>query len=179
MTQVPGTPEMPKAYEPGKTEEKWYKFWMEKGYFTPRIDKNKKPFVIIMPPPNVTGELHSGHALEMSLQDAMIRWHRMKGEPTLWLPGMDHAAIAAQVVVERQLAKEGTDRHKLGREKFLERMWQWVEQCRNTITQQFMKLGVSCDWTRLRFTLEKISTRAVRTTFKNLYDKGLIYRAER
>ncbi|MBN1161935.1 MAG: valine--tRNA ligase [Dehalococcoidales bacterium] len=171
--------EMPKAYEPGRAEEKWYRFWMEKGYFTPKIDKQKKPFVIIMPPPNVTGELHSGHALEMSLQDAMIRWHRMKGEPTLWLPGLDHAAIAAQVVVERQLAKEGVDRHKLGREKFLERMYKWVAACRNTITNQFTKLGVSCDWTRLRFTMDEISTRAVRTTFKNLYDKGLIYRGER
>jgi valyl-tRNA synthetase len=180
MTQSPDIEnEMPKAYEPGKVEEKWYQYWMDKGYFTPKIDKNKKPFVIIMPPPNVTGELHSGHALEISLQDAMIRWHRMKGEPTLWLPGMDHAAIAAQVVVERQLAKEGTDRHKLGREKFLERMWQWVAQCRQSISQQFMKLGVSCDWTRLRFTMDEVSTRAVRTTFKNLYDKGLIYRGER
>ncbi|MBN1693429.1 MAG: valine--tRNA ligase [Dehalococcoidales bacterium] len=171
--------EMPKAYEPGRAEERWYKFWMEKGYFTPKIDKKKKPFVITMPPPNVTGELHSGHALEMALQDSMIRWHRMKGEPTLWLPGLDHAAIAAQVVVERQLAKEGIDRHKLGREKFLERMYKWVDACRDTITNQFTKLGVSCDWTRLRFTMDEVSTRAVRTTFKNLYDKGLIYRGER
>src|SRR3972149_5748092 len=102
MSPAPKTgPEMPPAYEPGKVEEKWYQFWMEKGYFTPKIDWSKKPFVIIMPPPNVTGELHLGHALEAALQDAMIRWHRMKGEPTLWLPGVDHAAIAAQVVVER------------------------------------------------------------------------------
>ena len=171
--------EMPKAYEPGKTEEKWYKFWMEKGYFTPKIDRKKKPFVIIMPPPNVTGGLHLGHALEMSQQDAMTRWHRMKGETTLWLPGVDHAAIAAQVVVERELAKEGLDRHMLGREKFLERMYQWVADCRRTITDQLMRIGVSCDWTRLRFTMDEISTRAVRTTFKNLYDKGLIYRGVR
>ena len=123
MTNTPEKQEeMPKAYEPGKVEEKWYKFWMEKGYFTPKIDKKKKPFVIIMPPPNVTGDLHLGHALTAALEDIMTRWHRMKGEPTLWLPGVDHAGIAAQVVVERQLAKEGTDRHKLGREKFLERM---------------------------------------------------------
>jgi len=171
--------EMPKAYEPGKTEDKWYKFWMEKGYFTPKIDRKKKPFVIIMPPPNVTGGLHLGHALEMSQQDAMTRWHRMKGETTLWLPGVDHAAIAAQVVVERELAKEGLDRHMLGREKFLERMYQWVADCRRTITDQLMRIGVSCDWTRLRFTMDEISTRAVRTTFKNLYDKGLIYRGVR
>jgi valyl-tRNA synthetase len=180
MTDIPEKQdEMPKAYEPGKTEEKWYKFWMEKGYFTPKIDKKKKPFVIIMPPPNVTGELHLGHALEMAQQDAMTRWHRMKGEPTLWLPGVDHAAIAAQVVVERELAKEGLDRHQLGREKFLERMYQWVADCRQTITQQLMKIGVSCDWTRLHFTMDEGSTRAVRTTFKHLYDKGLIYRGLR
>jgi valyl-tRNA synthetase len=179
MTQSSGIQEMPKAYEPGKAEQKWYKLWMEKGYLTPKIDWKKKPFVIIMPPPNVTGGLHLGHALEMSLQDAMIRWRRMKGEPTLWLPGIDHAAIAAQVVVERELAKEGLDRHQLGREKFLERMYQWVAQYRQTITQQLMKLGTSCDWTRLRFTMDEVSTRAVRTTFKRLYDKGLIYRGER
>jgi valyl-tRNA synthetase len=152
---------------------------MDRGYFTPEIDKKKKPFVIIMPPPNVTGGLHLGHAMEMALQDAMTRWHRMKGEPALWLPGVDHAAIAAQVVVERQLAREGLDRQQMGREKFLERMWQWVATCRQTITQQFKKLGVSCDWTRLRFTMDEVSTRAVRTTFKRLYEKGLIYRGER
>jgi valyl-tRNA synthetase len=180
MTDTPEKQdEMPKAYEPGKVEEKWYKFWMEQGYFTPKIDKKKKPFVIIMPPPNVTGELHLGHALESAIQDIMTRWHRMKGEPTLWLPGVDHASIAAQVVVERELAKEGLDRHKLGREKFLERMYQWVADCRQTITQQHMKLGISCDWTRLRFTMDEGSSRAVRTTFKRLYDKGLIYRGER
>ncbi len=170
---------MPKAYEPGAVEEKWYRYWMDKGYFTPEIDKDKKPFVITMPPPNVTGGLHLGHAMEMALQDAMTRWHRMKGEPALWLPGIDHAAIAAQVVVERQLAKEGLDRQQMGREKFLERMWEWVAECRQTITQQFKKLGVSCDWTRLRFTMDEVSTRAVRTTFKRLYEKGLIYRGER
>jgi len=179
MTPSPETQEMPRAYEPGKVEQKWYDFWMEKGYFTPEIDWQKKPFVITMPPPNVTGELHLGHALEAAQQDAIIRWHRMKGEPTLWLPGVDHAAIAAQVVVERQLAKEGTDRHKLGREKFLERMYQWVADSRDTITRQHMKLGISCDWTRLRFTMDEVSTKAVRTTFKHLYDKGLIYRGER
>jgi valyl-tRNA synthetase len=171
--------EMPKAYEPGKSEEKWYKFWMDKGYFTPEIDWKKKPFVIIMPPPNLTGELHIGHALTAALEDIMTRWHRMKGEPTLWLPGVDHAAIAAQVVVERQLAKEGTDRHKLGREKFLKRMHEWIADCRRTITQQHMKLGASCDWTRERYTLDEKSSRAVRAAFVRLYNKGLIYRGER
>ncbi len=178
MTDSPQT-EMPGAYEPGRAEENWYKFWMEKGYFTPEIDWQKKPFTIIMPPPNVTGGLHLGHAMEMAQQDAMTRWHRMKGEPTLWLPGLDHASIAAHVVVERELAKKGTDRHKLGREKFLEVMHRWAEDCRQTITQQFMKLGISCDWTRLRFTMDEVSGRAVRTTFKRLYDRGLIYRGER
>ena len=171
--------EMPKAYEPGKVEQKWYDFWMEKGYFKPRIDPDKEPFVIIMPPPNVTGELHLGHALESALQDIMTRWHRMKGEPTLWLPGVDHASIAAQVVVERELAKEGLDRHQLGREKFLERMRQWVKDCRHTITEQRMKLGASCDWSRERYTMDEQSSRAVRTAFARLYEKGLIYRGER
>jgi valyl-tRNA synthetase len=180
---MPKTPEtgneMPKAYEPGKVEGKWYKFWMEKGYFTPKIDHSKKPFVIIMPPPNITGELHLGHALVASIEDIMTRWHRMKGEPTLWLPGVDHAAIAAQVVVERRLAKEGTDRHKIGREKFMERMLQWVESCRFIITEQHQKLGASCDWTRERYTMDEVSSRAVRTAFARLYKKGLIYRGER
>jgi valyl-tRNA synthetase len=179
MTQTPDTEEMPKAYEPGRVEQKWYQFWMDKGYFTPEIDPDKKPFVIIMPPPNITGEIHMGHAITAALEDIMIRWHRMKGEPTLWLPGVDHAAIAAQVVVERQLAAEGTDRHQFGREKFLERMREWVDNCRHTITHQHMRLGVSCDWTRERYTMDEGPSRAVRTTFKRLYDKGLIYRGER
>ncbi|MFC1901380.1 valine--tRNA ligase [Chloroflexota bacterium] len=179
MTQVPNTEEMPKAYEPGKVEQKWYRFWLEKGYFKPVVDPLKKPFVIIMPPPNVTGELHMGHAITAALEDIMTRWHRMRGEPTLWLPGVDHAAIAAQVVVERQLAAEGIDRHQLGREKFLERMREWVSRCRHTITEQHQRLGISCDWSRERYTMDEGPSRAVRTTFKRLYDKGLIYRGER
>jgi valyl-tRNA synthetase len=180
MTDTPEKQEeMPKAYEPAKAEEKWYKFWMDKGYFTPEIDKKKKPFVIIMPPPNLTGALHVGQALTAALEDIMIRWHRMKGEPTLWLPGVDHASIAAQVVVERQLAIEGTDRHKLGREKFLERLHQWTAECRRTITEQHKKLGISCDWTRERYTMDEGSSRAVRAAFVRLYEKGLIYRGER
>jgi len=171
--------EMPKAYEPGKVEQKWYKFWLDKGYFAPKIDPKKKPFVIIMPPPNVTGELHIGHALTATLEDIMTRWHRMKGEPTLWLPGVDHAGIAAQVVVEQLLAEEGRDRHQLGREKFIERMRQWAEKCRTTIAEQHQRLGVSCDWSRERFTLDEGPSRAVRTAFVRLYDKGLIYRGER
>jgi len=171
--------EMPKAYEPGKVEQKWYRFWLEKGYFTSKIDPKRKPFVIIMPPPNVTGELHVGHALTATLEDIMIRWHRMKGEPTLWLPGVDHAGIAAQVVVEQLLAQEGLDRHQLGRDRFLERMRQWAEKCRRTIAAQHQRLGVSCDWSRERFTLDEGPSRAVRTAFVRLYNKGLIYRGER
>ncbi len=180
MTQTPSIQyEMPKAYEPGKVEQKWYQFWLEKGYFKPKIDPEKKPFVIIMPPPNVTGELHIGHALTATLEDIMIRWHRMKGEPTLWLPGVDHAGIATQVVVEQLLAEEGLDRHQLGREKFLERVRQWANQCRQIITEQHQRLGASCDWSRECFTLDEGPSRAVRTAFVRLYNKGLIYRGER
>ncbi|MBI4187300.1 MAG: valine--tRNA ligase [Chloroflexi bacterium] len=171
--------DIPRAYEPGEVERKWYAFWLERGYFTPKIDPQKKPFVIIMPPPNVTGELHLGHALTATLEDIMVRWHRMKGDPTLWLPGVDHAGIAAQVVVEQLLAKEKLDRHQLGREKFTERIWQWANRCRQAITRQHQRLGVSCDWTRERFTLDEGPSRAVRTAFVRLYDKGLIYRGER
>ncbi|MFC1897507.1 valine--tRNA ligase [Chloroflexota bacterium] len=180
MTEAPKTQyEMPKAYEPGKVEAKWYKFWIEKDYFKPKVDPTKKPFVIIMPPPNVTGELHVGHALTATLEDIMIRWHRMKGEPVLWQPGVDHAGIAAQVVVEKLLASEGLDRYQLGRDKFLERMRQWAETCRGTIAKQHQRLGISCDWSREVFTLDEGPSRAVRTAFVRLYDKGLIYRGER
>jgi valyl-tRNA synthetase len=171
--------DLPKAYEPGVVEQKWYQFWLEKDYFAAEIDPAKKPFVIIMPPPNLTGELHMGHALTATLEDIMTRWHRMKGEPTLWLPGVDHASIAAQVVMEQMLAKEGTDRYHLGRESFLERMWQWVASCRHTIGEQHRRLGVSCDWSRETFTMDEGPSRAVRTAFVRLYNKGLIYRGER
>jgi len=171
--------EMPKAYDPKTVEDKWYKFWLEKEYFKPVINPKKKPFTIIMPPPNVTGDLHMGHALVAALEDTMIRWHRMQGDPTLWLPGVDHASIAAQVVVERILAKEGTTRYKIGREKFLERMWEWTNQCRSNIGMQHRRLGTSCDWSREKFTLDPGPSLAVRTTFVNLYNKGLIYRGER
>ncbi|MFC2070193.1 valine--tRNA ligase [Chloroflexota bacterium] len=180
MTRVPDiSNEMPKAYEPNKVESKWYEYWLEKGYFTPVIDNNKKPFVIIHPPTNVTGDLHLGTALVASIQDIMIRWHRMRGEPALWLPGVDHAGIATQVVVERLLATEGVDRHQLGREKFLERVWEWANTYRNNIIEQHKKLGASLDWTRLRFTMDEGPSKAVRTTFVHLYDKGLIYQGER
>jgi len=171
--------DIPKSYEPGQIESKWYQFWMERGYFTPKIDNSKKPFVVIMPPPNVTGELHLGTAFTAIIEDTMVRWHRMKGEPTLWLPGSDHAGIAGQNVVEQLLAKEGLTRHDLGREKFLQRMWEWMNKYRGVIGEQHKKLGASCDWTRERFTMDPGPARAVRTTFVNLYNKGLIYRGER
>jgi valyl-tRNA synthetase len=121
-------PEIPKAYEPGKIERKWYDFWLEQGYFTPRIDHERKPFVLIMPPPNVTGELHLGHALTTTLEDIMVRWHRMKGAPTLWVPGTDHAGIATQVVVEQQLARQGLTKEDIGKEEFLKVAWEWVNE---------------------------------------------------
>jgi len=171
--------EIPKAYEPGKIEKKWYDFWLEQGYFSPKIDSSKKPFVITMPPPNVTGELHLGHALTDTLEDIMVRWHRMKGEPTLWLPGTDHAGIATQVVVEQKLAKQGLTRNDIGREKFLEIAWEWADKSRKNINYQHQMLGASCDWTRDCFTLDEGPSRAVRTAFVRLYNKGLIYRGER
>ncbi|MDY6911591.1 MAG: valine--tRNA ligase [Chloroflexota bacterium] len=171
--------EIPKAYEAKQVESKWYQFWLDKGYFAPRIDPEKKPFVIIMPPPNVTGKLHVGHALTATLEDILTRWHRMKGDPTLWLPGVDHASIATQFIVQQTLAEKGLDRQSMGREKFLEHVWEWVQQCRGTITEQHKRLGVSCDWDREVFTMDEGPARAVRATFSNLYNKGLIYQGER
>ena len=171
--------DFPKAYIPSTVEERIYKLWMDRGYFTPRVDPDKRPFVIIMPPPNVTGELHVGHALDGTLQDTLARWHRMLGEPVLWLPGTDHAGIATQVVVERELEREGLTRHDLGREQFVERVWEWVRKYGGTITSQQQRLGASCDWSRERFTLDPGPGAAVRTTFVNLYNKGLIYRGNR
>ncbi|MEE9325170.1 MAG: class I tRNA ligase family protein, partial [Dehalococcoidia bacterium] len=171
--------EIPKAYEPKGVEERLYKLWMQKGYFAPKIDPSQRPFVIIMPPPNVTGELHLGHALTATLEDVLVRWHRMKGQPTLWLPGSDHAGIATQVVVEQDLLKEGKTRYQLGREAFIEKVWEWVRKYGRTISEQHKRLGASCDWDRERFTLDEGPSKAVRTTFVNLYRKGLIYRGER
>ena len=177
MTQPANS--IPRAYDAGAVEERIYQDWWDSGYFVPRIDTSQDPFCIVMPPPNVTGELHLGHALTASLQDALTRWHRMRGDPTLWLPGKDHAGIATQWVVERSLGEEGTNRHDLGREAFEERVWQWVELYGNTIDAQHRRLGASCDWSRLRFTLDPGPAKAVRTTFVNLFDQGLIYRHER
>jgi valyl-tRNA synthetase len=171
--------EIPKAYESGKIEKKWYDFWLKQGYFSPKIDPRKKSFVIIMPPPNVTGELHLGHALTATLEDIMVRWHRMQGESALWLPGTDHAGIATQVIVEQQLAKQGQTKDEIGREKFTELTWEWANNSRGNIRRQHQLLGASCDWTREKFTLDEGPSKAVRTAFVRLYDKGLIYRGER
>jgi valyl-tRNA synthetase len=171
--------DLPKTYDPTQVEAKWYETWIEKGYFTPEVDHSRQPFVIIMPPPNVTGELHLGTAFTAIIEDTLVRWHRMKGEPTLWLPGSDHAGIAGQNVVEQLLAEEGLSRHVLGRERFLERMWEWMGKYREIISEQHKKLGASCDPTRERFTMDPGPSKAVRTTFVRLFEKGLIYRGER
>jgi valyl-tRNA synthetase len=171
---------LPKAYVPQAVEGKWYRFWEENGYFKPNPKaRTGKTFVISMPPPNVTGALHLGHAITATIEDILIRYHRMIGDDTLWVPGEDHAGIATQTVVERLLAKEGTDRHQLGREKFLERVWQWVDQYKSRIQDQHRRLGASCDWSRERFTLDEGLSKAVREVFVRLYEEGLIYRGER
>ena len=176
---TPAPTDIPRAYNPAAVEQPLYQDWLQRGDFTPEIDPEKPPYVIIMPPPNVTGELHLGHALTATIEDALCRWRRMRGDSVLWLPGKDHAGIATQWVVERLLADEGTNRHELGREKFQERIWEWVDRYGNTIDEQHKRLGTSCDWTRLRFTLDPGPVKAVRATFVNLYRKGLIYRHER
>ncbi len=179
MTDDIQTPEMPKAYDPHAVEAALYQMWMDKGYFKPRPDPARQPFVITMPPPNVTGELHLGHALTVTVEDTLIRWHRMLGDPTLWVPGVDHAGIATQNVVEKQLAKEGISRQDLGRDEFEARVWKWVHQIRSRITLQHMRLGASADWSRELFTLDEGPQRAVRETFVRMYNEGLIYRGER
>jgi valyl-tRNA synthetase len=171
--------EFPKSYNPKEAEQKWYGFWVEKGYFRPEANPGGEPYCIVIPPPNVTGSLHMGHALNATLQDVLVRWKRMQGHAALWLPGTDHAGIATQNVVERQLTSENLDRHDLGREAFIERVWKWKEEYGGRITHQLRKLGASCDWSRERFTLDEGLSRAVREVFVRLYEDGLIYRATR
>ncbi len=169
-----------KTYDPKKTEEKIYKLWENSGYFNPeKLPDDKNKFVTAIAPPNITGELHMGHALELTLQDILVRMKRMQGYKTLWIPGIDHAGIAAQNTVESQLTKEGTNRHKLGREKFVKRVEQWKEQYGDIILNQFKKLGVSADWTRSRYTMDTEYQRAVEEAFIQYYEKGWIYRGER
>jgi len=160
-------------------ERRWYAFWMERRLFHAEDEcADKKPFCIVIPPPNVTGILHMGHALNVTLQDIMIRYRRMQGYNTLWMPGMDHAGIATQNVVEQELAREGLNRHDLGREKFIERVWQWKEKYGGIILEQLKRLGASCDWERQRFTMDEGLSRAVREVFVRLYRDGLIYQGD-
>jgi valyl-tRNA synthetase len=166
------------SYQPKKVEEKWYKYWIEKGYFHARVDKKLKPFTIVIPPPNITGTLHMGHALNDTLQDIFIRYKRMRGYNACWIPGTDHAGIATQNVVEKALLKEGKSRFDLGRASFIEKVWEWKKKYGNRIIAQLEKLGCSCDWARLNFTLGKEFSGAVTETFVRLYKKGLIYRDE-
>ncbi|MBI4972659.1 MAG: valine--tRNA ligase [Candidatus Omnitrophica bacterium] len=167
--------ELAKQYNPKDAEEKWYKFWEEHNFFSAHANPAKSPFCIVIPPPNVTGILHMGHALNNAIQDILIRYHRLKGEEALWIPGTDHAGIATQNVVEKSIAKEGLKRQDLGREKFIERVWQWREQYGSTIIKQLKKLGASCDWQRTRFTMDEEYSQAVTEVFVRLYEKGLIY----
>ena len=171
--------ELPKVYEPQQVESEIYKIWEENGYFKPREAKDTKPFTIVMPPPNVTGQLHMGHAMDATLQDTLIRFKRMQGYNALWLPGVDHAGIATQIKVEEELRKEGLTRYDLGREKFLERVWDWKHKYGNRIVEQQKKLGASCDWSRARFTMDEGCSNAVREVFVSLYEKGLIYKGSR
>ncbi len=172
--------ELPKIYDPSAVEEKLYKFWNDSGFFHAEVDEKKKPFTIVIPPPNVTGQLHMGHAFDETLQDILIRTKRMQGYSALWMPGTDHAGIATQIKVEENLRKEeGLTRHELGREKFLERVWDWKHKYGNRIISQLKKLGSSCDWERERFTMDEGCSKAVKEVFVNLYKKGLIYKGHR
>ncbi len=170
---------LPKGYEPCQVEKKWYQTWEDAGYFRGNENSSAAPYSIVIPPPNVTGVLHMGHALNNTLQDILCRWKRMTGHEVLWMPGTDHAGIATQNVVEKQLASEGCDRHELGREKFVERVWQWREESGGQIINQLKCLGASCDWERERFTMDAGLSKAVREVFVRLHEDGLVYRANR
>ena len=171
--------ELAKSFEPHAIERKWYPLWESSGYFKPSMQPGAQPYCIQLPPPNVTGTLHMGHAFQHTLMDRLIRSHRMRGDNTLWQPGTDHAGIATQIVVEQQLKAEGTRRHDLGRERFNERVWAWKEQSGGAITAQMRRLGASGDWTRERFTMDAGLSDAVHETFVRLFEDGLIYRGKR
>jgi len=171
--------ELPKAYEPKAVEERWYAYWLEKKYFHADENAGGAPFSIVIPPPNVTGSLHIGHALNSTLQDILVRWMRMSGRNTLWVPGTDHAGIATQNVVERQLAKNNVDRHMMGREAFVKEVWKWKQEYGDRIINQLKRMGASCDWDRERFTMDPGLSKAVLEVFVTLYEEGLIYRGER
>ncbi|MCK4378455.1 MAG: class I tRNA ligase family protein, partial [Deltaproteobacteria bacterium] len=167
-----------KTYDPNLVEDKWYQFWEEQDCFAGRTDIDRPPFSMVIPPPNITGSLHMGHALNNTLQDILARYRRLKGDNVLWMPGTDHAGIATQNVVERQLHAEGLDRHQLGREKFIERVWKWRQESGRTILNQLRRLGASCDWKRERFTMDEGLSKAVREVFVTLYEEGLIYQGD-
>src|SRR5436309_15848714 len=171
--------EIPKTYDAREVEGRWYQWWESKGFFRADAKSTKPVFAIVIPPPNVTGSLHMGHMLNHTVHDVIIRRRRMMGSNTLWLPGMDNAGIATQNVVEKELRKEGLSRHDLGREKFIERVWQWKEQYGGIILKQIRRIGASCDWSRQRFTLDAGLSRAAREVFVRLYDDGLTYRGKR
>ena len=168
-----------KVYNPAKVENKLYSRWEERGYFKPEINPNGKPYTIVMPPPNITGQLHIGHAFDGTIQDILIRWKRMEGYAALWLPGTDHASIATEVKVVETMAQEGITKKDIGREGFLDRAWNWADVYRKRITKQFRKLGASCDWSRERFTMDEGCSEAVKEIFIQLYERGLIYRGNR
>jgi len=167
-----------KTYDPNLVEDKWYQFWEEHNCFAGRTDSDRPPFSMVIPPPNITGSLHMGHALNNTLQDILARYRRLKGDNVLWMPGTDHAGIATQNVVERQLHAEGLDRHQVGREKFIERVWKWRQESGSTILNQLRRLGASCDWKRERFTMDEGLSKAVREVFVTLYEEGLIYQGD-
>ncbi|HPW76079.1 MAG TPA: class I tRNA ligase family protein, partial [Kiritimatiellia bacterium] len=167
---------MDKHYDPKTVENKWYAWWEETGRFHAEAAQGGEPYSVVIPPPNVTGILHMGHALNNTIQDVLVRWRRMQGRNTVWMPGTDHAGIATQNVVEKTLRKEGLSRRDLGREAFLARVWEWREEYGGTIVRQLRKLGASCDWSRERFTMDEGLSEAVSEVFCRLYDEGLIYR---
>ena len=171
--------DLAKQYDPAEVEDRTYKFWCDKKYFHAKREPGKKTYTIVIPPPNITGQLHMGHALDNTLQDILIRYHRMAGYDTLWLPGTDHASIATEAKIVEAMRKEGLTKDDLGREKFLERAWKWKEQYGGRIIEQLKKMGSSCDWDRERFTMDEGCSKAVKEVFVGLYEKGLIYRGNR
>lgn len=174
MKQIPE-----KTYEYRRVEDRLYKKWAEEGCFKPVIDHDKKPYTIVIPPPNITGQLHMGHALDNVLQDILIRTRRMQGVPTLWVPGTDHASIATEVKIVESMAEEGLTKNDIGREAFLERAWAWKEKYGGRIVEQLKKMGCSCDWSRERFTMDEGCSRAVNEVFVRLYEQGYIYKGNR
>src|SRR5258708_32443547 len=169
--------DLAKAYDPKEAQERWLRFWEERGYFSSRPDESRTPYTIVIPPPNVTGALHLGHALNNTLQDILVRWRRMQGFNGLWVPGTDHAGIATQAMVEKRIREtEKKTRHDIGRDELVKRIWAWKDQYEARILGQLRQLGASCDWSRTRFTLDPICARALRVTFFKMFADGLIFR---